>query len=159
MRGLRSQGLRRRLLAAAVPAAFVVAADLLTKRWAAVAFQEDELEVVPGVLWFTFTENTGAAFSLFQGAGPLLGIAALVAVAIVAGALRHERPLLEVVGLGLVLGGAVGNLVDRVARGPGLLDGPVIDWIRLPNFPVFNLADSGITVGVALLLLASWRNR
>ncbi len=58
----------------------------------------------------------------------------------------------------MILGGALGNLSDRIFRGSGFLDGLVIDWIRLPNFPTFNLADSAITVGVVLLLLASRRS-
>ena len=62
-------------------------------------------------------------------------------------------------GLTLVLGGALGNLVDRIMRGPGWLDGHVVDWIALPNFPTFNIADSAITVGAVFLVLGAWRNR
>jgi signal peptidase II len=150
---VRPQGLTRRLLLAGAAAAAVVAADLLTKRLAATSFVRDPVTVIPGVLTFTYTENPGAAFSLFQNAGTFLGLAAFVALGIVAGALRNARRLVEVVAFGLIAGGAVGNLVDRIGRGPGLLDGRVIDWIQFPNFPVFNLADSSLTVGVVLLLL------
>ncbi|MXX45221.1 MAG: signal peptidase II, partial [Acidimicrobiia bacterium] len=76
---------------------------------------------------------------------------------VVGWALRTPRPGLEVIGLGLVMGGAVGNLVDRATRGEGLLDGKVVDWIQVPNFPVFNLADTALTVGVGLVLLSALR--
>lgn len=159
MRLVRPEGLIRRLTVAAIAAGGVVAADLLTKRWAAISFADDPTSVIPGVLQFTFTENPGASFSLFRGGGPFLGVAAIVAVAVVIGAVWNPRPTVEIVAFGLIAGGAIGNLVDRVARGGGLLDGKVIDWIQFPNFPVFNLADSSITVAVALLLIVSWRSR
>lgn len=156
---MRPQDLTSRLAVAGTTAGLVVALDLTTKRWAAASFQSGSVEVIPGVLTFTYVENPGSAFSLFQGAGSFLGVAAIVAVGVIAAALRHPRPWLEVVGFGLIAGGAVGNLIDRIARGPGLFDGTVIDWLQLPNWPVFNLADSGITVGVVLLLISSWRHR
>ncbi len=136
----------------------VVAVDLLTKRHAATTFKSDPVEVIPGVLDFVYTENFGASFSLFQDLGWFLSLAALVAAGIVVSALRHDRPLGEVIAFGLIGGGAVGNLIDRLARGEGLTDGGVIDWIRLPNFPVFNIADSSITVAVVLLIVMAWRS-
>lgn len=138
-------------------AAVVVAADQITKRWASDSFEEERLEVVPDLLWFTFVENPGSAFSMFQDAGVWLGLAAAGAVGVVGWALRTPRPGLEVMGLGLVMGGAVGNLVDRATRGEGLLDGKVVDWIQVPNFPVFNLADTALTIGVGLVLLSALR--
>ncbi len=138
-------------------AALTVGLDLATKWLAAVNFADKPVVVIPGVLRFTFGENPGAAFSMFQDGGTLFGVAALVAVSVILWSVRQPRPLLEVIGLGLIMGGAVGNLVDRVARGEGLLDGHVIDWIQFPNFPVFNLADSSITIGVALMIVAAWR--
>jgi signal peptidase II len=57
------------------------------------------------------------------------------------------------------MGGAAGNLIDRLARGEGLVDGLVIDWIQFPNFPIFNIADSSLTIGVGFMLLATWRAR
>lgn len=149
----------RRYLAAVLVAGAAVAGDLLTKRWAGASFRDGPVVVVDPLLTFTFVENPGSAFSLFQGAGTLLALAALVAVGFIAGALRSVRAWTEVVGLGLVAGGAVGNLVDRVARGPGFLDGMVIDWIQLPNWPVFNLADAAITVGIGFLIVSSWLHR
>ena len=143
------------LAAGAVTA--VVAADQISKRWAESSFDAERLEVVPDVLWFTYVENPGSAFSMFQNAGVWLGLAAAGAVGVIGWALRTPRPGVEVVGLGLVMGGAVGNLVDRATRGEGLLDGKVVDWIQVPNFPVFNLADTALTVGVGLVLLSAFR--
>ena len=135
----------------------VITVDLLTKRHAATTFKTDPVEVIPGVLDFVYTENFGASFSLFQDLGWFLSLAALVAAGIVVNALRHDRPLGEVIAFGLIGGGAVGNLIDRLARGEGLTDGGVIDWIRLPNFPVFNIADSSITIAVVVLIVLAWR--
>lgn len=144
----------------AVPlAGLVVGVDLFTKRVAAGSFVGAPRVVIPGVLTFTYGENRGAAFSMFQEGGPLLATAAVVAIGVILWALRAPRPGLEVVGLGLIMGGAAGNLIDRLARGEGLVDGLVIDWIQFPNFPIFNIADSSLTVGVALMLLATWRAR
>ena len=136
----------------------VVAIDMLTKRWAAIAFRDQPQAVIPGVLTFRFTENPGAAFSLFRNAGPFLGMAAVVAVGFIGASLAKPRPRYEAVGFGMIIGGALGNLIDRIARGPGFLDGHVIDWVQLPNFPTFNVADSSISVAVAVLVIGSWRS-
>ena len=148
---------RRQLVIGLGISTAVVVVDLITKRYAATTFKTDPVEVIPGVLDFVYTENFGASFSLFQDLGWFLSLAAIFAAGIVVNALRHDRPVVEVVAFGLIGGGAVGNLIDRLARGEGLFDGGVIDWIRLPNFPVFNIADSSITVGVAVLLWTAWR--
>lgn len=95
---------------------------------------------------------------MFQNGGVFIGIAALIVAAIVLVALAFERPLLETVALGFVVGGAIGNLVDRFARGDGIIDGPVIDWIELSIIPTFNIADASVTVAVALLLIHAWWN-
>lgn len=160
MRDVRLQELRRnRLLTLTATAGAVVAVDLFTKAWASQTFGGRTVEVIPVVLSFTFTENTGAAFSFFQDAGTFLSLAAFVAVGLIVATVWAPRPLAEVVGLGLIAGGAIGNLIDRLARGDSTFDGPVIDWIQFPNFPVFNLADTAITFGVATILIAAWRSR
>lgn len=107
----------------------------------------------PGVFHLTHTQNRGMAFSLLEGATPLLAAAALLVVAVIIVAQRRagsRMPLLFGLALALPLGGAVGNLVDR------LRDKYVTDLFdfRLINFPVFNVADAAITVGIALL---AWR--
>jgi signal peptidase II len=137
----------------------VIVADLVTKRYAAIHFVDAPVEIIPGFLTFTYTENPGAAFSLFQNAGPLLGLAAIVVSVIVIWSLRVERPTIEVVALGFVLGGAIGNLLDRMFRGEGLLDGKVIDWIDLWWIPTFNIADASVTIAVGLLFIHAWRTR
>jgi signal peptidase II len=160
VRDVRIQVLRHhRLLTLAAVVGLVVVIDLTTKAWASQTFADNPREIIPVLLTFTFTENTGAAFSFFQNAGTFLSIAALVAVGVIVAAVHSPRPVAEVVGLGLIAGGAVGNLTDRLTRGDGMFDGPVIDWIQFPNFPVFNLADTAITFGVAVLLVVSWRTR
>jgi signal peptidase II len=140
-------------------AAAVVAADLLTKRYAALTFNGDPVEIIPGFFGFTYLENPGGAFGFFQNGGVVIGIAAIVVTIIVLFAMAVDRPTFETVALGLVVGGALGNLVDRFARGEGIIDGPVIDWIELSLIPTFNLADASVTVAVALILIQSWRTR
>jgi signal peptidase II len=131
---------------------------MLTKRWAATSFRDGPQTIIPGVLTFRFTENPGAAFSMFQNAGPFLGVAAVIAVGFIGASLARPRPTHEVVAFGMIIGGAMGNLIDRIARGEGFLDGKVIDWVQLPNFPTFNVADSSVSVAVAVLLIGSWRS-
>ena len=137
----------------------VVIADLVTKRNAAINFSESVVELIPGFLSFTFHENPGAAFSLFQNAGAFLGVAAIGITIFVLIMLRTTRPLLETLALGLILGGAIGNLTDRLFRGAGVLDGRVIDWVNLSVIPTFNVADAAITSAVGLLLIQAWRTR
>lgn len=162
MRYVRSTGLkpqrapRTHIATAYLTATAVVALDRVTKRWAETELRDAPRTIIRGLLTFRFTENSGAAFSLFENAGPFLGIAAVIAVGVVGAALARKRPIYEVVGFGLIIGGAIGNLIDRIIRGAGFLDGHVIDWIQLPNFPTFNIADSSITLAVVLLLLGSW---
>ena len=126
----------------------VVLSDQLSK-WAAHAWLEplQSVSLIPGLLHLTYVRNTGAAFGLFRGWAALFTVLA----ALIAGwvslelARRHHAPLNRL-GLALVLGGAVGNLMDR------LRTGSVIDFIDLRVWPVFNLADSAITIGVILLV-------
>ena len=92
--------------------------------------------------------NTGAAFGMLQGAGPLLvltSVVGMVAIVVFLFNPSFAHPLMRL-GLAFMLGGAVGNLIDRVK------DGEVVDFIKVPNFPAFNVADSAITLGVLLLI-------
>lgn len=101
---------------------------------------------------FLLVRNPGAAFSMATGMTWLLS---LVAVGVVVGIIVYGRRLTSpwwALGLGLVLGGALGNLVDRIFRAPGFLEGHVVDYVAVGRFPVFNVADSGITVGAILLV-------
>jgi signal peptidase II len=134
-------------------AGVVIAADQVTKWWA-----RNELDSpmhVIGSLRFNLAFNSGTAFSRFQGWGQVIAVLAVVVVVILLRASRTVRPPWGALAMGLVLGGAVGNLIDRVTQaGDGLLGGRVTDFIDLQWWPVFNIADAGITVGgLALVLL------
>lgn len=150
--------IRRYLLVTGLVTVIVVI-DALTKRWASIEFVGASKNLIPGFLEFTFAENPGSALSLFPDAGAFLGIAAILVSVGVLYALRKERPQIEVVAFGLIVAGAVGNLVDRLFRGAGLLDGKVIDWINLWWIPTFNVADMAVTFSVGLLLIQAWRTR
>jgi signal peptidase II len=106
--------------------------------------------VIPGVLRLFWVRNTGSAFGLFQGGSDILKYLALAGILVLAGYyLRAAREdWIIALALGLLVGGAVGNLVDRFRHGY------VVDWIDLARWPTFNLADSAITVGVVLLMYA-----
>jgi signal peptidase II len=138
-------------------AALVYALDRLTK-----VLAENNLggrppvEIVPGVLELRFTTNPGGAFGLFGGAAWLFVLASVVVVIAVVVSARRLPSALAAVSLGFVLGGALGNLTDRVIRGPGF-SGEVVDFIDFQVWPVFNLADSAIVVGAILLFLSSFR--
>lgn len=140
--------------------AVVLVADQLTKRWIVLNLQPyqptDLVEWLAPILSLTFVRNTGVAFGLFQGLGLLFTLLAfLVVVAILA--FRRTLPSSDVwlhAALGLVTGGALGNVIDRVLRGY-VVDFLDVNFRPLHNWPVFNLADSAIVVGVALLLLDS----
>jgi signal peptidase II len=94
---------------------------------------------------------------LFRGGGEIIAVFAVIAVGVILLTFRAVDRWWDLIGLGLVLGGALGNLVDRVTRGDGFLDGRVTDWIDLWFIPNFNVADAAISIGVALLLLGALR--
>jgi signal peptidase II len=93
---------------------------------------------------------------LFARSGPVLGLIVIGVIILIVVSLRDAGSLGEAIGLGLVLGGALGNLTDRVFRGDGLMDGAVVDFIDFSFFPTFNMADSAITVGVIVLLVSTF---
>ena len=157
VRHVRSKALKHKA-AALIVAAVVVAADQITKAWALRAIPAGtSIELIPGVLRLRVFEYSGVAFSMLQNAGTVLVIAIIIAVVVILFALRSSESWWQSITLGLVLGGAMGNLVDRFVRGSGFLDGRVIDWIDAPFFATFNLADASITVGVILLLIVGIR--
>jgi signal peptidase II len=130
--------------------------DRLTKYWVVENFQiRDTLPILPGVFHFTYVTNTGAAFSLFSNDGGWLRWLSL-AVSLGLIALALFGPLFnqwEQMGYGFILGGALGNGIDR------FINGKVVDFLdfRLIQFPVFNLADVFINVGIVCLLIASFQ--
>ena len=125
----------------------VVGVDQATKSWA-VADLHDAVHLL-GPLGLQLAFNSGTAFSLFSGAGAWLTPLALVVLAGVGWAAWAARSRLRSVGFGLVLGGAAGNLADRLFRGH---HGAVVDFVTLSHWPTFNVADASITVGVVLLM-------
>ncbi len=145
----------------AVAAGVVLVLDQLTKLWVVSnIIPRGSREIIEGFARLRYTENTGAAFGLFQGwTGVLSVLAVVVVVAIVASAQRvGSGSRTSMLALGLVTGGAIGNLIDRVRLGY------VVDFIEVYaarvnvnntvyTFPVFNVADSAISIGVILLLL------
>lgn len=148
---------RRLPVAALVVAAGVLAVDQLTKWWALEALSDGPVHVA-WTLDLNLTFNTGTAFSLGSDLGPVI---ALVAVGVVVVLLRSRVAAASgaaAVAVGLVLGGALGNLADRAFRdGDGLLGGAVVDFLDLGWWPVFNVADAAIVVGAVGLVLAGWR--
>lgn len=144
---------------AAVVAVAVVALDQFTKLWATSVLSDGPITVVDGWFQFRLTFNTGASFSLFSGGGQFIALVAIGVVIMIFYVLGDASRRLEALALGLVLGGAAGNLTDRIFRGSGLLDGAVVDFIDFRSFPTFNVADMAINVGVFLLLVAAFWKR
>jgi len=130
--------------------------DRVTKALAEHLLPANPVKLIPSVLDLTYTTNRGGAFGLF-GNAPYLFLAAtlVVCVAIVVASFGVTRRLLAV-GMGLVLGGALGNLTDRIVRGSGL-SGRVVDFIDFHVWPVFNVADSAIVIGAAMIVLSGLR--
>lgn len=124
----------------------------------------ENIRILGGLVYLTQIRNAGAAFSMATGMTWLLAIIAFAVVAFIIRMAPRLRSTPWAVCLGLILGGAVGNLVDRVFRAPGFLQGHVVDFISVfgPNaehFPAFNAADSAITVGGVLLVLIALTGR
>ena len=137
----------------------VVLLDQITKALVVERLADEPFSIIGDTVELRLSRNPGGAFSLLTGFTPVLAVlAAIVAVVLVRVAQRAKDPVM-VVALSLVLGGALGNLTDRVFRAPGFLRGEVVDFVRVGAFPSFNVADSAITVGAVLLLLWGWRDR
>jgi signal peptidase II len=132
--------------------------DRITKFWAEATLPGSPIDVVPGVLTLRFTTNSGGAFSFGQSAPWFfVGVSAVVVAIILATSFRHTSRIVGA-GLGLVLGGALGNLTDRAFRDEGFR-GRVVDFIDFHVWPVFNLADSAIVIGAILLAWRGTRER
>ena len=137
-------------------AVFVLAADVISKAIVVARMAgHPPIRLLGGALTITLTRNGGAAFSI--GTSMTIVFTA-IAVGVIVYILRTARKLRSIgwaITLGLLLGGATGNLLDRIFRAPGPFQGHVVDWIQLPDWPVFNLADSSIVcAGVLVVLLA-----
>jgi signal peptidase II len=137
-------------------AVFVVAADAISKAIVvATMAHRPPIRLLGGLLTITLVRNGGAAFSIGTSMTIVFTLIAAGVVVVILRAARNLRSIGWAVTLGLLLGGAVGNLIDRIFRAPAPFEGHVVDWIQLPHWPVFNLADSAITcAGVLFVLLA-----
>ncbi len=134
-------------------AAVVVVVDQLTKWWAVDRLARGPVHVV-GTLDLELTRNTGSAFSLFQGDAAVLAVVALALLGGLVLLVRRSPSIGRAAVLGLIIGGALGNLADRLFRGD---HGAVVDFIALHVWPTFNVADSCIVVGCVLLAVSVLR--
>ncbi|HVF77767.1 MAG TPA: signal peptidase II [Solirubrobacteraceae bacterium] len=133
---------------AAIVMAVVLAADQIVKALVVAALQRgEERDIVAGIKLVN-TRNTGVAFGQLQNGGVIVSIVIALAVcALLVYFSRHARLPLMWLPTGMLLGGALGNIVDRVR------EGAVIDFLKLPRWPAFNVADAAITIGVVILLV------
>jgi signal peptidase II len=148
--------LRIRVLVAV--ALTVLALDLVSKLLVVAELSgRAPVRLLGGFLKLLVTRNPGAAFSVGTSMTLVFSAIAVTVIVIILRTARRIRSLPWALCLGLLLGGATGNLADRIFRYPGLFRGYVVDWIELPHWPVFNLADSSIVCGGVLVVLLSMR--
>ncbi len=151
---------QRRMAVLAAVAAFVLAADIITKAVVVAHLRPDQpVHLIGNVLTFWLTRNPGAAFSVGTGETIIFTVIAFGVVVYIARTARRLYSLGWAIALGLLLGGAMGNMGDRIFRSPGLFRGYVVDWIGVvPRYyPIFNLADSAIVCGGILTVILALR--
>ena len=132
--------------------------DYATKAWALIALDNEPKKILGTLLQFTLVKNSGAAFNL---AGSFTAIFSIIAVLVIATIVRYAHMITSrgwLTCAGLLLGGVLGNLTDRIFREPGFFIGHVVDWIQIPHWPVFNIADSAITVAALIAVIQTMRN-
>lgn len=137
----------------ALVTALIVLIDQWSKSWAVGALTDGHTIDVVWTLRFALGFNSGIAFSQAQDLGAVVGLIAIVAVVFLARAAIRATTAVSAYGLTLITAGAVGNVVDRIFRGDGWLHGHVVDFIDFQWFPVFNVADSAITIGAGILII------
>jgi signal peptidase II len=136
-------------------AAAVLIADQLTKQLVFTHLQNHSVDIISGVLTLRFTLNSGGAFGILQGVPGLFLAATVLVIGLLVVWVRQLADPRMLIPLGMMLGGGLGNASDRLFRHLG---GRVIDWIDLHVWPVFNLADSAIVIGVILvIIMSSWK--
>ncbi len=145
----------------AAVAAFVLAADAISKALVVAHLREDQpVHLIGNVLMLWLTRNPGAAFSVGTGETVVFTVIAFGVIVYIARTARKLYSLGWAIALGLLLGGAMGNLSDRIFRAPGLFRGDVVDWIAVTRFyPIFNLADSAIVCGGILTVILAMRGQ
>ena len=156
---------RRAVVALATSAAVVFAIDVVSK-YLVVARLSDRppVRLLGGAVYLSLTRNSGAAFSLGTRITFVFPVVTVLVIGWICWTARRLRSALWAVALGMILGGALGNLADRIFRAPGFLVGNVVDFISLfsPNgqhFAIFNAADSALTCGVILAILLELTGR
>jgi signal peptidase II len=149
---------RSRLALLLTVAAAVLLADVLSKALVVRELSDREpVSLLGGLLTLRLVRNPGAAFGFAQGLTIAFTVVAVGVVVVILRLSRRLRSTPWAVALGLVLGGAVGNLTDRIFRAPGPGRGHVVDFLEVPHWPVFNLADSAIVTAAVLMVLLSAR--
>ena len=145
----------------AAVAAFVLAADAISKAIVVAHLRDDQpVHLIGNVLMLWLTRNPGAAFSVGTGETVVFTVIAFGVIVYIARTARKLYSLGWAIALGLLLGGAMGNLSDRIFRAPGLFRGDVVDWIAVTRFyPIFNLADSAIVCGGILTVILAMRGQ
>ena len=136
-------------------ALLVIVVDQLTKQWAVDDLADRDIDLF-WTLRLNLSRNTGMAFSRGQSWGPVIGVLALFVIVGLLLSIKRQPGRLTDIAVGLIIGGALGNVLDRLVRSPGWFRGGVVDFIDFQWFPIFNVADMGITIGGGLLVLASW---
>lgn len=133
--------------------ALIVAADQVTKSIAVAHWSQRPRPILGTHVQLLVTRNSGSAFSRFQNLTPVLAVGAIVVAVVLAQAARKATDTITLCALVLLLGGALGNLTDRLVRSPSFLSGHVVDFVQVGWWPVFNLADSCVTVGAVLIIV------
>jgi signal peptidase II len=149
---------RRRVATLVTVAVLVLALDIASKvTVVATLSNRTPIRLLGGFLTLRVSRNPGAAFSLGTSMTLVFSAIAISVIVVILRTSRRIRSLPWAITLGLLLGGATGNLADRIFRYPGVFRGYVVDWIQVPHWPVFNLADSAIVCGGILAVLLSAR--
>jgi signal peptidase II len=138
---------------------FIWLIDFATKVWAQNTLSTREpVQLIGTLLQLTYVENSGAAFSFGTSSTLIFSIIAMATAITITYYSKRITSKGWALVLGLVLGGVFGNLTDRIFRQPAVLRGAVIDWIQLPHWPVFNVADSAIVIAACVAVVLSARN-
>ena len=153
-----SRALRaRRLFIIIATATFAI--DLITKNWAESTLQfREPIRVLGDLLKFTYATNPGAAFNFATNATFVLSSLKLCVAAFIIYYMTKAVDIRWAIGLAFLFGGVVGNLFDRATREPGNWQGEVVDWIQIPHWPVFNIADSAIVCAGIFMTILAMRN-
>ena len=150
-------GRKRRIGVLLGVAVLVLALDITSKLLVVAKLSHHQIRLLGGFLTLRESRNPGAAFSLGTSLTVVYSLIAVTVIVVILRTSRRIRSAGWAITLGLLLGGATGNLIDRIFRSPGPFRGWVVDWIQVPHWPVFNLADSAIVCGGILAVLLSAR--